>query len=281
MKSKKKTIIIAICVLMIALFCFWQNNVLEVTHYTFSSSRVSARLDGYRIVQISDLHNKNFGRKQQHLINKIKELQPDMIVVTGDIVDSNHTNIDVAITFLEEAVNLAPCYYITGNHELWLDDTLYEKLINQIKNTGTTILDNEVVEINHNEKDDTVEDTTDFVMIGLDDGSLLGNTLHDLSKDINTQKFVLLLAHEPQNMSFYSKENVDLILSGHAHGGQFRLPGIGGMIAPDQGLFPEYTEGLHVKNDVSMIISRGLGNSIIPLRILNRPEIVCVELKHE
>lgn len=281
MKSKKKTIIIAICVLMIALFCFWQNNVLEVTHYTFSSSRVSARLDGYRIVQISDLHNKNFGRKQQHLINKIKELQPDMIVVTGDIVDSNHTNIDVAITFLEEAVNLAPCYYITGNHELWLDDTLYEKLINQIKNTGTTILDNEVVEINHNEKDDTVEDTTDFVMIGLDDGSLLGNTLHELSKDINTQKFVLLLAHEPQNMSFYSKENVDLILSGHAHGGQFRLPGIGGMIAPDQGLFPEYTEGLHVKNDVSMIISRGLGNSIIPLRILNRPEIVCVELKHE
>ncbi|MBQ4058119.1 MAG: metallophosphoesterase [Lachnospiraceae bacterium] len=281
MKSKKKTIIIAICVLMIALFCFWQNNVLEVTHYTFSSSRVSARLDGYRIVQISDLHNKNFGRKQQHLINKIKELQPDMIVVTGDIVDSNHTNIDVAITFLEEAVNLAPCYYITGNHELWLDDTLYEKLINQIKNTGTTILDNEVVEINHNEKDDTVEDTTDFVMIGLDDGSLLGNTLHELSKDINTQKFVLLLAHEPQNMSFYSKENVDLILSGHAHGGQFRLPGIGGMIAPDQGLFPEYTEGLHVKNDVSMIISRGLGNSIIPLRILNRPEIVCVELEHE
>lgn len=281
MKSKKKTIIIAICVLMIALFCFWQNNVLEVTHYTFSSSRVSARLDGYRIVQISDLHNKNFGRKQQHLINKIKELQPDMIVVTGDIVDSNHTNIDVAITFLEEAVNLAPCYYITGNHELWLDDTLYEKLINQIKNTGTTILDNEVVEINHNEKDDTVEDTTDFVMIGLDDGSLLGNTLHELSKDINTQKFVLLLAHEPQNMSFYSKENVDLILSGHAHGGQFRLPGIGGMIAPDQGLFPEYTEGLHVKNDVSMIISRGLGNSIIPLRILNQPEIVCVELKHE
>lgn len=281
MKSKKKTIIIAICVLMIALFCFWQNNVLEVTHYTFSSSRVSARLDGYRIVQISDLHNKNFGRKQQHLINKIKELQPDMIVVTGDIVDSNHTNIDVAITFLEEAVNLAPCYYITGNHELWLDDTLYEKLINQIKNTGTTILDNEVVEINHNEKDDTVEDTTDFVMIGLDDGSLLGNTLHELSKNINTQKFVLLLAHEPQNMSFYSKENVDLILSGHAHGGQFRLPGIGGMIAPDQGLFPEYTEGLHVKNDVSMIISRGLGNSIIPLRILNRPEIVCVELKHE
>lgn len=281
MKSKKKTIIIAICVLMIALFCFWQNNVLEVTHYTFSSSRVWARLDGYRIVQISDLHNKNFGRKQQHLINKIKELQPDMIVVTGDIVDSNHTNIDVAITFLEEAVNLAPCYYITGNHELWLDDTLYEKLINQIKNTGTTILDNEVVEINHNEKDDTVEDTTDFVMIGLDDGSLLGNTLHELSKDINTQKFVLLLAHEPQNMSFYSKENVDLILSGHAHGGQFRLPGIGGMIAPDQGLFPEYTEGLHVKNDVSMIISRGLGNSIIPLRILNRPEIVCVELKHE
>lgn len=281
MKRKKKIIIILICILMIALFCFWQNNVLEVTHYTFSSNEISDNFDGYRIVQISDLHNKEFGNEQQRLIKKIQELQPDMIAVTGDIVDSSHTDIDVAIAFLEKAVKIAPCYYITGNHEKWLDGALYAKLIDQIDYTGAIILDNEVVEINSNNSKDTTHDATTFTIIGLDDGSLLGDTLHELSKDIDNEQFVLLIAHEPQYMTFYSQENVDLILSGHAHGGQFRIPGIGGVVAPDQGFFPEYTEGLHEENGVSMIISRGLGNSIIPLRIFNQPEIVCVELKHE
>ena len=281
MKSKKKIIIVAICILIIALFCFWQNNILEVTHYTFSSSEISDNLDGYCIVQISDLHNKEFGKGQKRLIHQIQEIQPDMIVVTGDIVDSNHTKMNVAITFLEEAVKIAPCYYITGNHEHWLDSDLYEKLISQIDDTGTIILDNEVVEINDNKSTDTCYDDADFAMIGLDDGSLLGNTLHELSKDYDNKQFVLLLAHEPQNMTFYSRENVDLILSGHAHGGQIRIPGIGGIVAPDQGFLPDYTEGVHEENGVTMIISRGLGNSIIPLRILNHPEIVCVELKSE
>lgn len=281
MKRNKKIFIIVICFLMIALFCFLQNNILEVTHYTFSSSEISDNLDGYCIVQISDLHNKEFGNGQKHLIKKIQEIQPDMIVVTGDIVDSTHTDMDVAITFLEEAVKIAPCYYITGNHEHWLDNDLYEKLINQIDYTGTIILDNEVVEIDSNKSTDTSYNATAFVIIGLDDGSLLGNTLHELSKDFDNQQFVLLLAHEPQNMTFYSRENVDLILSGHAHGGQFRIPGIGGVVAPDQGFLPDYTEGLHEENGVTMIISRGLGNSIIPLRIFNHPEIVCVELESE
>lgn len=280
MKRKKKIIVILICVLLIGLFCIWQNNVLEITNYTFLSDEISDNLDGYRIVQISDLHNKEFGNQQQRLIKKIKELQPDMIVVTGDIVDSSHTNIAVAATFLEESVKIAPCYYITGNHERWMDGALYNKLMGYIEDTGTIILDNEVVEINNN-SDDTTSEVAGFTMIGLDDGSLLGETLHELSKDMDEEQFVLLLAHEPQNFSFYSRENVDLILSGHAHGGQFRLPGIGGIVAPDQGFLPEYTEGLHEENGVSMIISRGLGNSIIPLRIFNQPEIVCVDLKNE
>lgn len=280
-KTIKRVTCIIICIVAVVLFCFWQNNALVVTNYTFSSDEITDNLDGYRIVQISDLHNKAFGDNQYRLIEKIKELQPDMIAVTGDIIDSSHTDIDVAITFLEKAVQIAPCYYITGNHELWLEDFLYIELINRIEDTGTIILDNEVVEINSDRSDDTSNEVTTFTMVGLDDGSLLGDTLHKLSKDIEEEQFVLLLAHEPQNITFYSQENVDLILSGHAHGGQFRLPGIGGLVAPDQGFFPEYTEGLHEENGVSMIISRGLGNSVIPLRIFNQPEIVCVELNRE
>lgn len=279
MKNKKIIIPTIISIIILTLFCLWQNNVLKTSYYTISSHEIPKNFDEYCIVQISDLHNKKFGRKQQYLMDQIKELDPDMIVVTGDIVDSNHTDIDTAVTFLEEAMKMAPCYYVTGNHERWLDDDVYDQLMSRIEQTGTIILDNEVTSIN-TESDDK-ENTADLVLIGLDDGSLLGNTLHELSKDIDKEKFVVLLAHEPQNMEFYCMENVDLILSGHAHGGQFRLPIVGGLVAPDQGFLPKYTEGLHVENDVVMIISRGLGNSIIPLRIMNQPDIVCVELETE
>lgn len=273
-------IIILICIILIGSFCFWQNNALEVTNYTYSSDEIPSSFDGYRIVQISDLHNKNFGKQPNRLIKKVQSLQPDMIVVTGDVVDSNHTNIETAIAFLGEAVAIAPCYYITGNHELWLDESVRTDLMERISKTGTIILDDEVIDIVADANADSTA-TEFFTLVGLDDGSLLGDTLHTLTKDIDKEQFILLLAHEPQNMMFYSKENVDLILSGHAHGGQFRLPGVGGIIAPDQGFFPEYTEGLHEENAVSMIISRGIGNSIIPVRIFNRPEIVCVELVSE
>lgn len=273
MKSKKKMIIIAICIFACIGFIFWQNNTLQTSYYTYSCKDIPSSFDGYCIVQISDLHNKNFGKQPDRLIEEIQVLAPDMIVVTGDIVDSNHTNIETAIAFLEAAVKIAPCYYITGNHELWLEVEVRNDLMRRISKTGTIILDNEVLEITT--KDEKIK------LVGLDDGSLLGDTLHDLTKDIEQKEFVLLLAHEPQNMMFYSKENVDLILSGHAHGGQFRLPGIGGLVAPDQGILPKYTEGLHEENGVSMIISRGLGNSIIPIRLFNRPEIVCIELQSE
>ncbi len=282
MKSKKKMIIITICILACIGFCFWQNNALEVTNYTYSSDEIPLSFDGYRIVQISDLHNKNFGKQPNRLIKEIQSLQPDMIVVTGDIIDSNHTNIETAIAFLNETVSIAPCYYITGNHELWLEETVRTELMERIAKTGTVILNDETIDIvadSDSNIDSTAVET--FTLVGLDDGSLLGNTLQTLTKDIDKDQFILLLAHEPQNLMFYSKENVDLILSGHAHGGQFRLPGIGGLVAPDQGFLPKYTEGLHTENGVSMIISRGIGNSIVPIRIFNRPEIVCVEFVSE
>ncbi len=287
MKSKKKMLIITICILVCIGFFFWQNNSLQVTYYTYSCADIPSGFDGYCIVQISDLHNKNFGKQPNRLIEEIQSLQPDMIVITGDVVDSNHTNIETAIAFLEEAVAIAPCYYITGNHELWLEESVRTDLMERISKTGVVILDDEAIDItvmtdtsnvldNTNEKKISLSES--FTLVGLDDGSLLGDTLHTLTKDIKQKEFVLLLAHEPQNMMFYNKENVDLILSGHAHGGQVRLPFIGGLVAPDQGLLPEYTEGLHEENGISMIISRGLGNSIIPVRIFNRPEIVCIEL---
>ena len=282
MINHKKIAIFVICILLCAGFFYWQNNAIEVTNYTFSSDEIPSDFEGYRIVQISDLHNKSFGKQPNRLIQEIENLHPDMIVITGDVVDSNHTKLQTAIEFFERATEIAPCYYITGNHELWLDESVRTDLMNQITATGTQILNNESIHISVNTEPETVNHShNSFTLIGLDDGNLTDDTFHTLTQDIDSKQFVLLLAHEPQNIMLYSRENVDLILSGHAHGGQFRVPGVGGLVAPDQGFFPEYTEGLHEENGVSMIISRGLGNSVIPVRIFNRPEIVCVELACE
>ncbi len=290
MISKKKMIVITICIFVCIGFSFWQNNSLQTSYYTYSCKDIPSSFDGYCIVQISDLHNKNFGKQPNRLIEEIQVLTPDMIVITGDIIDSNHTNIETAIAFLEEAVKIAPCYYITGNHELWLEEAVRSDLMEKISNTGTVILNDEAIDITiKTDTNTTSGDSNDnktsvsesFTLVGLDDGSLLSDTLHTLTKDNDKSQFILLLAHEPQNMMLYSKENVDLILSGHAHGGQVRLPFVGGLVAPDQGFLPDYTEGLHEENGVSMIISRGIGNSMVPVRVFNRPEIICVDLRSE
>lgn len=271
MKKRKGQIWILLAVIIVfSIFCYWQNNALEYSYYQYETDKIGNGLDGFRIVQISDLHNKEFGKNQKRLLEKVSQYEPDIIVITGDIVDSNHTDVDNAIGFLEEAVQLAPVYYITGNHEYWLTEEVREELFSRIEQTGTIDLDNGKVEISKGEDS--------FVLIGLNDECLKDSTLQELSEDIQNQ-LVVLLAHEPQNLDRYSQEKVDLVLSGHAHGGQIRLPFVGGVVAPNQGVFPKYTAGLYTEKNTSMIVSRGLGNSIIPIRIFNRPEIVCVELK--
>lgn len=270
-KSTKKCILFIIFILLIP-FCYWQNNGLMVTEYDYFSDKVTQNLDGYKIVQISDLHNKKFGAGNKKLLKKIQEQQPDMIAVTGDVIDSSRTDIEAAVEFIEAAVDIAPVYYITGNHEDFVTIEEKESLLNQIEQAGAVILDNQIVFIEEGENS--------FYLCGLADKSLQSSKLREMTEELNMeQDLVILLAHEPQYINHYSSTNVDLVLTGHAHGGQFRLPFIGGLVAPDQGFFPKYTEGMHRVGNTTMVISRGLGNSIVPLRLFNRPEVVCVELK--
>ena len=267
-KVKKSYICWVVVLFLAIIFFWWENNALVVSEYAFEAEEISDAFDGYRIVQISDLHNKRFGKNQKGILEKIEECNPDIIVITGDLVDSNHTNIEKAMEFVEGVVKLAPVYYVTGNHEKWLGEE--EQLLEQIEQADINCLMNKTEII-------TVKDASIY-LIGLDDANLLDDTLNGLASKTE-DGFTLLLAHEPQNLFRYSACGMDLVLSGHAHGGQFRLPFIGGVVAPDQGFFPEYTAGFYVEGSTSMIVSRGLGNSIIPIRIFNRPEVVCVELK--
>lgn len=277
-KKYIKSAIVLLIVIALLLFCNFQNKHLETTYYTYEADQLGVDLDCYRIVQISDLHNAKFGKNNQKLVDRIRECEPDIIVLTGDLVDSNHTNVDRAVQFVNEIVKICPVYYVTGNHEYWLEKSEYDGLMDGLIGTGVVILDDQVVEISRGD--------AKFRLVGLDDKSLANGTLRTLlnnaqnvaHEDSEKNEFTVVLAHEPQYLARYAGTGVDLVLSGHAHGGQFRLPFVGGIVAPDQGFLPEYTAGEYYMNGTEMIVSRGLGNSVIPVRLFNYPEIVCVEL---
>lgn len=288
-KKYIKSALVLLIVIALLLFCSYQNRHLETTYYTYKAEQLGADLEGYRIVQISDLHNVKFGKNNQKLVDRIRECEPDMIVLTGDLVDSNHTNVDRAVQFVDEIVKICPVYYVTGNHEYWLEKSEYDELMDGLVSAGVVILDNQVVEISRGD--------AKFRLVGLDDRSLADGTLEALlsdesirnnqaeqkeetadNEDSGEKELTVVLAHEPQYLARYAGTGVDLVLSGHAHGGQFRLPFVGGIEAPDQGFLPEYTAGEYYMNGTEMIVSRGLGNSVIPVRLFNYPEIVCVDL---
>ena len=281
MKTKKKFIVLAAIVAILILLIIWiayGNTDLEIYKYNVKSEDIPSEFDNFRIVQISDLHNAEFGENNEKLLLMLKQADADIIAITGDMIDSRNTDVDVAISFAQKAVNIAPVYYVNGNHESRVLGE-YEKLKQGLTDAGVTILENSSADI-------TIGDET-ISLIGINDPTFRmelvddtteQNIAHQLVNVIpDNDNYKVLLAHRPEYFDVYAG-NVDLVLSGHAHGGQFRIPFIGGLVAPGQGFFPEYYEGSHIKENTEMIVSRGIGNSIIPFRINNKPEIIVAEL---
>lgn len=285
MNSKiKKTIIIVIIlsILLSLIFCTaWGNKALELNNLTISSKRLPKAFDGYRIAHISDLHNAEFGIDNARLINMIKDAKPDIIAITGDLIDSRNTDINIALKFAKEAMEIAPCYYVTGNHEARVSQ--YNELKKGLKNQGVIVLEDEFIDIEHAEEKITlfgINDPsfqTDY--LSYDTEAFIKNKLQKLINHKNN--FTILLSHRPELFEVYVDNDIDLVLSGHAHGGQFRLPFIGGVVAPNQGLFPKYDAGLYVQENTNMVVSKGIGNSILPFRFNNRPEVILIELQSE
>lgn len=273
-KINNKVIVLILINILIILFIFWQNNYITITKINYVNEKIPVEFNGYKIAHISDLHNKDFGNKQSYLINKIKEISPDVIFITGDLIDKRFTNIDVSMEFINQAVNIAPIYYIPGNHEAYIEE--YDDLKYMLLNSGITILDDKSIEIK--------KDNSSIDLLGLVDPNFyikskqILNTEDRLSEISKSDKFKILLSHRPELLDIYEKNNIDLVFCGHAHGGQFRIPYVLGMFAPNQGFLPKYTSGIYKKNLTSMIVSRGIGNSILPIRIFNRPEIIQITL---
>ena len=281
MKTKKKFIVLAAIVAILILLIIWiayGNTDLEIYKYNVKSEDIPSEFDNFRIVQISDLHNAEFGENNEKLLLMLKQADADIIAITGDMIDSRNTDVDVAISFAQKAVNIAPVYYVNGNHESRVSGE-YEKLRQGLTDAGVTILENSSADITIGDEAITLIGINDptFCMEFVDD-TMEQNIAHQLVNVIpDNDNYKVLLAHRPEYFDVYAG-NVDLVLSGHAHGGQFRIPFIGGLVAPGQGFFPEYYEGSHIKENTEMIVSRGIGNSIIPFRINNKPEIIVAEL---
>ncbi len=279
MKNKKLkifiTVLVAVCVFLS--YISWANTAVELNTVVIESSELPLSFNGFKIAHVSDLHNAQFGENNIELISLIKQAEPDIIAITGDLTDASKLNIDVCTSFLEEIVKIAPCYYVTGNHEKNISSKDFFEIQNNAESLGVNVLRNksEIIELN-GEK---------ITVLGIDDPYFFDESDNEyiLSKTINELKqnnsFEILLSHRPEYFSVYVQQGVDLVLSGHAHGGQIRLPFAGGLFAPHQGLFPKFDSGVYAENNTNMIVSRGIGNSVVPIRVFNRPEVICVELR--
>lgn len=243
---------------------------IQLSEYKLKSQKIPKSYNGFTIIHISDLHDEVFGFNQQLLAEVIIEQSPDIIVITGDLIDRRRIDFDKSMDFIKHAVRIAPVYYVTGNHEIKIKD--YDRLMKLLYNDGVINISNKNIEI-INKKGDIIN------LVGLDDRSLCDDTLSEIAGRINSDYYTILLAHQPEYIDRYSKFDIDAVFCGHAHGGQVRLPLIGGLYAPNQGIFPKYTCGVYHVNNTSLIVSRGLGNSLFPIRIFNKPNVVKVVLK--
>ena len=257
----------------------WANTALMVTRLTVQSDALPELFDGFRIAHVSDLHNAEFGEGNIELLDLLRQAQPDVIAITGDLIDSRRTDVDVALEFIREAVKIAPCYFATGNHEARV--TEYPALEQAMAEAGCTVLRGEEAVLSCQGQTIQILGVDDYTFLP---GSNGNDNVEILLAETATQcreGFNILLLHRPELAERFADLGIELVLSGHAHGGQVRIPWIGGLIAPDQGFFPAYTEGLHTFGNMQLVISRGLGNSIIPVRVNNRPEIILITLEGE
>lgn len=283
---------IIICVFFILLFwAFIKYSVdtIELKNYTIENEKIPKSFDGYNIVQIGDLHSKSFGKDNSKLFKIIESINPDIVVFTGDLVNGENNNYDIAFNFFEKLTKLYKVYYIIGNHEqkalLKAHKEEYKKYFEELYKLDFVNLDNQMVEINKGEESINIYGLTipykcyryfgfdkDFIDIDLD---FINNAL----KPIEKNKYNILLAHTPFYFEEYEKWGADLILSGHVHGGIIRIPFVGGLLSPNREFFPKYSLGKYILNKSTMIVTKGLGGSKVIIRINCRPEVVNIKLK--
>ncbi len=272
-KTKKRILLVAIILLVVVIACDLR---LKTVRYTFASPKLETP---FKIALVTDLHGNSYGKNQSTLIDAIDKEKPDVVLLGGDIFDDkiSYERSEETIAILSEKYK---CYYVTGNHEYWSKDI--DNIISIVESYGITVLSGDVdtVDINGQLVNICgVEDPEYYVYVS--DGVSIEEQIKQVDEKVNPDYYTILLSHRPEYYELYSQYGFDLVLSGHAHGGQWRIPGIlNGLYAPNQGLFPEYAGGLYEYSGGAMVVSRGLDRQGVKApRIFNRPELVIIEVK--
>ena len=274
-----KYFIIALAFIILFAFLYYQNNKLDITNYTIDNDNIRG---GFKIAHLSDFHSK----ADKTVLKKLGEIKPDIICITGDYLNDKRSKKDKMLDFGRQLVEIAPVYYITGNHERRLEN--FDEIMKDIASCGFNVLLDRVEETNINGNlisilglDENMADHKDYRarMAGTFEYRDMSPLFDELNKHGG---FKIVLSHCPENFEGlkelnYSQYDFDIQLSGHAHGGQFILPFIGPVFAPGQGLFPKYARGSFGERP-KLIISRGIGGSEFPFRLFNHPEVNIIEV---
>ena len=260
----------------------WANARVWNARVEIRDEKIPAAFDRFVLCQVSDVHNEARGEGNAALLRALREAAPDLICITGDFLDSRRTDLDFALELAGQLAEIAPAVYVTGNHEARLKDL--SALEAGLAARGVRVLRDDWTPL--------ARGGEEIALLGLDDPGFAAGEDWTLAEGLDqTQarlsallaqagdRFSLVLSHRPELLPAYAEAGADLVLSGHAHGGQVRLPGIGGLFAPGQGILPRLTSGVYARGETRLVVSRGLGNSAFPLRVFNPPEIVTVTLR--
>ena len=261
---------LAIIFSCICLFVNWSNDTITTTNSVYENAKIPSSFNGYKIAQISDVNGKDVGTQ---LADKVKAENPDIIVVTGDYINSERTTeYTIDMTFFELCKNY-PIYFVPGDQEK--DSNFYNSLKKKLTDCGVTVLDNKAIPLKKGS--DSIE------LLGLNDAAFFHENLGELNNKLKKlskgEQFKLLLSHRPDLIDIYTQNNIDLVLSGHALGGQVRLPFVGAIFSSNQGFYPNYTSGFYTQDSTTLYVSRGIGTTFIPIRLGNKPELNIITLK--
>lgn len=264
------------------------NNSIEVLNYKICSSKIPKEFNNFKILQLSDLHSKNFGKENSKLISKVDEINPDIVAITGDMVndDFDYSSFQCIINKLIKKYKI---YYIIGNHEqnvMVKNYSEFNNMIEGIKSSGVNILSNEKVNVNIGTEYINLYgmhmDLKYYRNLIKKESRGIDFTIKDMEELIgrcNKERYNVLLSHNPIYFDTYSKWGADIVLTGHMHGGMIKLPFFGGVFSPEHKFFPKYYQGIYKNGNSIMNVNRGLGRGSFCIRLFNKPEISVITLR--
>lgn len=273
MKKIRRLLALLALFALAAGFVYWQNFTLQVEPVELFFESLPPQFDGLRVAELSDLHGRSFGKNNVRLLRTLQKARPDMICICGDLFDEK-TNLTMLEPLLTGLTDIAPVYYVTGNHE-WQVKNLRE-ILQKMRAWGVTVLENEGRVLSRG--------GAEMVVAGVHDpcGPYDMKTPAALVRELRSAQgndFILMLSHRNDELAMWSQLGVQLVLSGHCHGGVVRLPFVGGVFGTRRELFPEYDAGVYRQDGTTLFVSRGLGYTNVHFRLFNRPHVPIMILR--